>query len=697
MTVAPPPTIAPYGAWASPITAERVVRQAAEVQEISTDAAALDGGAGALTGVYWLETRPREDGRGVIVRYGAEGRIVDRTPAGYSARSRVHEYGGGAFCVYAGVIYFVNESDQRIYAQAPGDPPRPLTPPDARRYADLIVDAKRSRLIAVCEDHRGVAEGSRPEPAASLVAVPMSGGHEPQALYAGNDFYAAPRLSPDGDRLAWLSWDHPNMPWDRSDLWWASVRENGGIAERARVAGGPEEAVAHPAWSPGGVLYFASDRAGWWNLYRATDQGPRVVHRSPHDFAHPHWVFGEASYAFLSEQRIICSFTTAGSWRLAVLSTESGLLRTLQAPFGEIHQLRATRGGVVFLGGAPDRAMTVVGFDGSGRFLDLRPSPSEEPPPEEPRPDGTQSEAPQSQEPQFEERQSEENQPQDPLAPFFSEPEPITFPSTDDANAHAFFYAPRNPNFRAPPHERPPLIVRSHGGPTSATSNTLRLEIQYWTSRGFALVDVNYRGSSGYGRAYRNALRGRWGLVDVEDCIAAARYLVNRGDVDSGRLAIAGRSAGGFTTLAALTFHNVFAAGASSYGISDLEALALDTHKFESRYLDGLLAPYRERPALYRARSPLYHVPALNTPMIFFQGSEDRVVPPEQTRRIVEALRERGVPVASLEFAGERHGFRQTANRVRALEAELSFYGQVLGFTPAGAIPPVSITPAPER
>ena len=658
---APAPRVAPHGSWVSPITAARVVRQAAEVQEIATDAAAFDASGDPMAGVYWLESRPDEGGRGVIVRYGAEGRVVDRTPDGYSARSRVHEYGGGAFTVYAGVIYFVNELDQRIYAQAPGDPPRPLTPPDDRRYADLVVDAKRSRLIAVCEDHRGVAAGNRSEPAASLVALPTSGQTEPQTLYAGNDFYAAPRLSPDGDQLAWLSWDHPNMPWDRSDLWRASLRENGGIQERARVAGGPEEAVAHPAWSPEGTLFFVSDRAGWWNLYRDSGQGPRVVHRSPHDFGHPHWVFGDSSYAFLSDRRLICSFANAGSWRLAVLSVESGLLRTLEAPFGEIHQVHATRGGVVFLGGAPDRPTAVVGFDGSGRFVDLRPPPAAE----------TR------------------------VSPaFISAPESITFPTTDDATAHGFYYAPQNPHFRAPPRELPPLIVRSHGGPTSATSDTLRLEIQFWTSRGFALVDVNYRGSSGYGREFRNALRGRWGLVDVEDCISAARYLLDRGDVDRRRLAIAGRSAGGLTTLAALTFHNVFAAGASYYGISDLESLALDTHKFESRYLDQLLAPYHERPELYRARSPLYNVAAINTPMIFFQGSEDRVVPPEQTRQIVAALRERGVPVASLEFAGERHGFRQAENRVRALEAELSFYGQVFGFEPAGDVSPVAITPA---
>ena len=656
----PPPITAPYGAWASPISAQSVARQAPTVQEIAVDPAPPDPADGeSPSAVYWLETRPQDGGRGVIVRYAPGGVSPDRTPAPYSVRSRVHEYGGGTFAVHGGVIYFVNETDQRIYAQVPAHPPRPLTPPDGRRYADLIVDSHRGRLIAVCEDHR-----VDPQPQASLVAVDLGGDGEPQTLVAGDDFYAAPRLSPDGAQLAWLSWNHPDMPWDRTDLWRGALDAAGAVADRSHVAGGPDEAVVHPAWSPDGVLFFVSDATGWWNLSRETAQGPRPVRRSPNDFGHPHWVFGRPSYAFLSPRRLLCTFTDAGRWRLAALDVESGRLRPFHNPFGEIHHLHATARGVVFLAGAPDRATTVVALDGDGDFTDLRP-----PTRDDPALDSSQ----------------------------ISRPEPITFPTTDDATAHAFYYPPHNPAFRAPPHERPPLIVRSHGGPTSATTDSLRLEVQFWTSRGFALVDVNYRGSSGYGRQYRTALNGHWGLLDVEDCIAAARFLIARHAADPGRLTIAGRSAGGFTTLAALTFHNVFAAGASYYGVSDLEALALDTHKFESRYLDRLIAPYTDRPGLYQQRSPLYHVQAITTPIIFFQGADDHVVPPDQTRGIVRALRDRGIPVASLEFPGERHGFQRDETQIAALNAELAFYGQILGFVPAGDIPPVLIDPPPPR
>ena len=651
MSRAPAPVSAPYGAWPSPLSAELVTRAAPAVQEIAVDAHPDAAGT-----VYWVESRPQEGGRGVAVRRSPEGVIEDRTPTDCGVRSRVHEYGGGALAVDEGVLYFVNETDQRIYRQDPSGPPRPITPEGSRRYADLHVDRARGRLLAVCEDHDAPLQ-----PTASIVAVDLDGGGEPALLLQGHDFYAAPRLSPDAATLAWLTWDHPNMPWDGTDLWRADVSVAGRVGPPRRVAGGPDEAIADPQWGPDGILFFVSDASGWWNLYRDAPRGPTVCSKTPAEFGHPAWIFGRSTYAFLDADRILCALARRGRWSLGLIDIPAGSISAIPTPYGEIDFLRPVPGGAVFLAGGPDRAPTVVRFDArSAALSDLRPARVTEIDPS-----------------------------------LISPPEPLAIPTTDGATTHAFYYPPHNPGFRGLRDERPPLIVRTHGGPTAAAVDTLRPDVQFWTSRGFALVDVNYRGSTGFGRDYRRALQGRWGVVDVEDCIAAARFLVERGDVDSDRLAISGGSAGGFTTLAALAFHNIFAAGASRYGVSDLAALARDTHKFESRYLDRLIAPYAERPDLYRARSPLHNAAGISSPVIFFQGSEDRVVPPEQTRVIVRALRHRGTPVATIEFPGERHGFRRAESQARALSAELAFYGAIFGFTPDGRLAPLDIDPPP--
>ena len=648
------PRLAPYGAWPSPITARLVAQAQVGFQEVhvGTDA------------VWWIESRPAEAGRCVILRRDAR-ETVAITPAPFSARTRVHEYGGGAMTVADGSVYFAHFPDQRLYRIDPGGAPVPITPAGPQRYADFSLDAARERLIAVQEDHTPPAG----EPVNAIVAIDVAGNSGPRTLVAGHAFFAAPRLSPDGTRLAWLAWDYPQMPWDGTELWVATITGNGGLENRRQVAGGPGESIDQPAWAPDGTLTFLSDRSGWWNLYEERDGAIRCLHARPADFGAPAWVFSHGTYDFLGEAAIACAFVEAGAWRLGVLDRASGALREVPTPFTDLRCLRTTfDGAIVAIGGAPDAPATIARIDAaSGAVTPIVEAAAL------------------------------------PVArTVLPTPEAITFPATDSANsatsatsaatvAHAFFYPPTNPEIDPPDDARPPLIVISHGGPTSAATTALNWRIAYWTSRGFAVVNVNYRGSSGYGRAYRDALKGRWGIVDVDDCIAAARFMADTGRVDGARMAITGGSAGGYTTLCALTFHDVFAAGASYYGVSDLEALARDTHKFESRYLDSLVGPYPEQRELYVERSPVHAAERLNCPVIFLQGLEDAIVPPNQAERMVQALRRKGVPVAYLTFPGEQHGFRQAATIQRALEAELYFYGRVFGFTPADVLEPVPI------
>ena len=620
--------IAPYGSWTSPVTAELIV-----ADTVGFNGVWLDGGD-----VYWSEQRPSEGGRNVVVRRTADGAIEDVLPPPYSARSRVNEYGGGAVAIADGIVYFTNNADQRVYALAPGHAPRALTPADGRRYADLVVDRARRRILAVCEDHRPAGE-----PVQSLVAIPIEGGREPRTLAAGRDFYAAPRLSPDGRRLAFLAWDHPNMPWDGCTLHVAALDEAGNVASEQQVAGGARESVFAPAFSPEGVLHFVSDRSGWWNLYRE-DRGEPLAPMAA-EFGAPQWVLGLSTYAFAGPH-IVCAFNERGTWRLGLFDRVHGTWRALALPYSDIGYVQADDARAVFVAAGPETLPELAALDvATGRCTVIRRSA----------------------------RVAVDTDSLSPAVPF-------EFATSGGERAHAFFYPPRNADFRGPPGTRPPLLVLCHGGPTSATTSALNLKIQYWTSRGFAVLDVNYRGSTGYGRAYRKRLEGAWGVVDVEDCIAGAQQLAKSGEVDAIRLAIRGSSAGGFTTLCALAFHNVFRAGAVYYGVSDLEALARDTHKFESRYLERLVGPYPAGRARYRARSPLHHAERLRCPVIFFQGLEDRVVPPDQTERLVAALRARGVPVAYIAFPGEQHGFRIAANVKHALLSELRFYGRVFGF-----------------
>ncbi len=637
------PHVAPFGSWKSPISANLISTEGRRIIETVADG----------EDIYWIEMRPAESGRYVIVRRTPDGQTTDVIPDPFNARTRVHEYGGAAFIVSNDTIYFSNFADQRLYRQTLGATPQPLTPEGDLRYADGVVDEKRNRLICVREDHTD----SEAEAVNVLVAIGLDGTDNAQVLVSGNDFYATPRLSPDGTRLAWITWNHPNMPWDGAELWVGEISADGSLTGTERVAGNVDESIFQPEWSPDGTLYFASDRTDWWNLYRYQAGTVEPLCEMEAEFGRPQWIFGMSTYRFVSANQIICTYTQDGIWHLASLDTDTGRLNQIETPYTSIANLQAIPGGVLFNASSSTESASIVHFDLTTRQFEVVCRSSEI----------------------------------EIDSGYFSTPQAIEFPTEDNLTAHAFFYPPRNRDYTPLADDLPPLLVISHGGPTSATSTALDLEIQYWTSRGIAVLDVNYGGSSGYGRAYRQRLNGRWGLVDVDDCVNGARYLVEQGYADGNRLAIRGGSAGGYTTLSALTFRDVFKAGASYYGISDLEAMTRDTHKFESRYLDSLIGPYPEEQGRYRERSPIHFTDRLSCPLILFQGLEDEVVPPNQAEMMVEALRVKGLSVAYVPFEGEQHGFRRSENIRRSLEAELYFYGQVFGFVPADAVEPIAI------
>ncbi|MEO7056400.1 MAG: prolyl oligopeptidase family serine peptidase [Caldimonas sp.] len=648
--------VAPFGAWPSPFGAELIAAGSVRLGQVKVSGQSI----------YWSEGRAADGGRNVVVERDAGGRCTDRVPAPFDARTRVHEYGGLAFAAGAdGELFFSHDADQRLYRVSRGGTPVPVTAASGRRFADIEIDAGRHRLIAIREDHAGVTDPTS-EAVNTLVAVDLASGAE-TVLASGHDFFSSPRLSPDGTRLAWLTWDHPRMPWQGSELWLAELDANGLPVRPRRVAGGERESIFQPEWSPTGELHFVSDRSGWWNLYRQRAGAVQALHPMAAEFGQPQWLFGMSMYGFEPGGDIVCSYRRDGGSALARIDGDD-TLHSLDIPFNVIGDLHVGAGFVAFVGASPTAAPAVVriALDSAGATLA-------------------------SDAIEVVRRSSEITVAPEDVAVA----EPITFPSENGAVAHAFFYAPTNGGWTGPAAKKPPLLVVSHGGPTSATTAELRLGLQYWTSRGFAVVDVDYGGSSGYGRAYRERLDGQWGVVDVDDVVAAARFLVSRGDVDGDRVAIRGSSAGGFTTLAALTFRSFFKAGASHYGISDLESLARDTHKFESRYLDSLIGPWPERADIYRARSPIHFTTQLSSALILLQGSDDKAVPPDQAETLYRAVRDRGLPVAYLLFEGEQHGFRKAATIRRALEAELFFYGRVFGFAPAGRLEPVTIDNLP--
>ncbi len=642
---------APFGSWQSPIGAALVA-----TGEIPLGFTTVDGGD-----VYWLEGKPLEGGRYVLVRW-SNGQRTELTPREFNVRTRVHEYGGGAYVVHDGTAFCSNFADQRLYRQDRGGDPVPITPepeiPAGLRYADAVVTRDGRSLICVQERHSENEEATN-----ELVTLAADGRQPPKTIASGHDFFSSPRISPDGRRLAWLAWDHPRMPWDGTELWVSDLATDGTLSSPRQVAGGPAESIFQPEWSPSGVLHFVSDRTDWWNLYCLDGDQPRPLLPMEAEFGIPQWVFGLSRYTLLDDGTIACCYVQDGFDHLALLRPGQQL-EQLDLPYSWFSSLHAHGGTLVFNAASPTEPVSVVRMDLHTKERDvLARSLAHDIDPK-----------------------------------YLSRPRSIAFP-TDNGRATAFalYYPPTNADFVGVAGDpggaagKPPLIVASHGGPTAMTTAQLNTAIQFWTSRGFGYVDVNYGGSTGYGRPYRERLRGQWGIVDTEDCINAARFLADEGEVDGKRLAIRGGSAGGYTTLCALVFHDDFAAGASYYGVADCEALATDTHKFESRYLDGLIGPYPEARDVYQKRSPIHYADELSCPVILFQGLEDRVVPPEQAERMAESLRAKGLPFAYLAFEGEQHGFRKAETIQRTLEAELYFYSRVFGFPLAEQIEAVPI------
>jgi dipeptidyl aminopeptidase/acylaminoacyl peptidase len=626
--------IAPYGAWISPVTVELMTESAIGLSALSADGEDL----------YWLEARPSENGRTVLCRRRDNGAIEDITPPPINVGSRVHEYGGGAYRAAAGSAVFSERADGSVWLIEGGAAPRLIATPEGCRYADFEFDLSRRRILAVREDHRG-----RPptDPKAAIVALPLDPGESETVLIEGPDFLSSPRLSKDGGRLAWIAWDHPNMPWDGTRLYVAEMTPDGALEKARLIAGQTPEALVDPKWSAGGTLYFCSDRTGWWNVYLLGEDGVAPLSPVEADIGGPHWVFRQRFFDFLPDGTIMAAIVRDGI-RSSVTIADGKI-----APLG-IGQVQEcpcpVGGGIAYIATPPSSppAVSLLPKMDGGAPIEIRAAAPTIIPKET-----------------------------------ISVGTPVDFPARG-GTAHALWYPPKNRDYEAPPGELPPLIVLSHGGPTSMASNSFSLGIQFWTSRGFGVADVNYGGSTGYGRAYREKLYGQWGVVEVEDCVAAANILVERGLADGNRLIIRGGSAGGFTTLAALTSCDLFKAGASYFGVADLMLLAKDTHKFESRYLDKLIGPLPEAESLYRERSPIHHLDRLSCPVIFFQGEDDKTVPPNQAEAMVEAMKARGLPVAYYSFAGEGHGFRKAETLRRALELELDFYGRVFGFTPPG-------------
>ncbi|WP_375426640.1 S9 family peptidase [uncultured Friedmanniella sp.] len=646
---------APYGSWPSPVTVDQLTSASVGLSEVRIEGRDL----------YWLESRADQGGRLSLWRApveGGEAQEVTEAPA--NVRTRVHEYGGGAYDVQDGVVVYSEMSDGRLRVVQDGVTSEPITPDAALRYADLRVHRGRGLVLAVREDHRGEGEAQN-----TVVALDLAGPNEDggRVLASGADFYATPELGPDG-RLAWVQWDHPNMPWDATALSVAPLEGDTSSGWRLgasqHVAGGSEESAVQPRWLTGGALLFCSDRTDWWNLYALgpDDERPRALSPAEAEFCGPQWVLGQTPYAVLDDDRLVCAVNRSGVESVVLLRLSTGELTPLTSDGTSAHDLAAGSGRIAATLAYPDRpgAVAVLDADAAG-WTERRRSSTLALPIEA-----------------------------------VSLAQPVRWPAADGSgDVHGWFYPPTHPELSGPDGALPPLITLSHGGPTSYSSSSLILGHQFWTSRGYAVLDVNYGGSTGYGRTYRERLVGRWGLVDVADCASGAAAMGERGLADPARLAVKGGSAGGYTTLRALTATQTFAAGISQYGVGDLEALALHTHKFESRYLDGLVGPYPEAREVYLDRSPIQHLDQLAAPILLLQGTEDKVVPPEQAEDMAAAAREQGLPVALLMFAGEGHGFRRAENIRASLDAQQYFLGRIFGFTPADDVPEISIDNLP--
>ena len=648
---------AKYGGWKSSISATKIADGSISLSQVN-----MDG-----SDIYWIEGRPSEAGRSVIVRRDRNGSIKDAISKRHSARTRVHEYGGGSYDVSDGIIYYANFADQRIYCQGKTGEPFAITRSDeAQRYADIKIDKTTASLICINECH---SLDSVNEPINRIVRMHLSGTSEttPEVLVSGADFYSNARINRSGKKLSWLQWNHPSMPWDGCELWVADLDDKG-IQNPRQVAGGDTEAIFQPEWHPDNEdsLFYVSDLTGWWNLYSVDTSTenpcPEPVLIMEAEFATPMWVFGMKTYQFTSSKAIFCTYTMNSRWMLGCIDLLSKKLTKIDLPYTEYSSINYSDGVVAFKAGSPKSSPAVVSLklSGQGHTKISRPI--------------------------VDTMHIDD----------ISIPESIEFPTENNLTAHGFFYPPQNRKYQGLVNSKPPLLVKIHGGPTGATASSLNQAIQYWTTRGFAVLDINYGGSTGYGTAYRRRLDQSWGIVDVADCVNGALYLIKQGKADKNSIAIDGGSAGGFTVLAALASSDVFKAGASFYGVTDLEALARDTHKFESRYLDRLIAPYPSGIAVWKERSPINNISYISAPVILFQGLEDKVVPPNQAEMMVQALKERNMQVAYIAYEGEQHGFRQAANIKRTLEAELFFYSKIFKFKLAEDIQDVYIYNAEE-
>ncbi len=625
-----PARTAPFGFWDSPLAAHSVAAASVRFADLRWDGNDL----------YWREGRRSEGGRAVIRRCGADGSIATLTPDGCNVRTLVHEYGGQSFAVADGLIVFSNLADQQLYRQKDLQPPVPVTAPGAMRYADGVIDTPRKRLICVREDH-----GKPDMPVNALVSVDLERDAYGEVLFGDSDFVAAPALSPRGDQLAWISWNHPNMAFQKTTLWLADLDSTGRIAGMRAIADNPSESILEPRWSPDGILHFVSDRTGWWNLHRWTGNAAEAVAPLRAEFSAPLWFLGLHCYGFAADGTILAAVNVDGIWSLRRLPPGAAEWTVESERWVDLAQIGVSGSHAAFLGATPDGEQEIVQFDPvSGATHTVTTA------------------GPTVLEPEY-----------------ISRAEPIAFESENGATAHGFYYAPANPYFTGPPGEKPPLIVMAHGGPHYATSMKFDSVVQFYTTRGFAVLDVNYAGSNGFGRAYRDRLWKRWGMADVQDCEAGARALVRHGLADGNRLIIRGESAGGYIVLRALTESDAFRAGSSHYGPADLERLLLESHKLEASYPLNLIGPWPEDAALYRARSPLHNAEKIKAALIIFQGAQDKVVPPEQSRRIAEAARRSGAIVEYHEFANEAHGFRAAAALEAVLNAELAFFRRVIG------------------
>lgn len=636
--------VKPYGSWKSPITSSLIVESAIKLGNLVLDGETL----------YWNEIRPAEKGRSVVLKW-EKGKAVDITSEPYNVRTRVHEYGGGSFTVHDGTVYFTNFSDQHFYSQSPDGTIKQLTTGDNKRYAEPVFDSEDQVIYAIEETHN-----SEHDVVNTLVAIDAKGEKEVKTLHSGHDFYSSITLSPDGATIAFLTWNHPNLPWDGTELWAAQILPDCSLSQVSKVTGGHSESIFQPRFAPDGTLFFISDRTGFWNLYEVGEKDLLPCYPLDAEFGYPQWVFGMSRYDFIHTEKgykIACCYTIKGSDYLAIIDLDKYILKNLDLPFTSYGEIHVSGNLLYFVATSPTEVGAFYSYNLETNQLSVI-------------------------------RKSKEVK----IDPgYISKPEILEFPTENEQTAFGFYYPPTNKDFVGPEDEKPPLIVKSHGGPSGHSTASLSLEIQYWTSRGFAFLDVNYGGSTGYGRAYRERLKSNWGVVDVDDCTNGALYLVQQGKVDPERLAIRGGSAGGFTTLACLTFRDVFKAGASYFGVSDLIAMANDTHKFESRYLDGLVGKYPEQKERYIEYSPIYHVENLSCPVILLQGDEDKIVPPNQSEMMFEALKKKGIPTSYLLFEGEQHGFRQAENIKKALDSELYFYSQIFHFSPSDPIEPIPI------